>query len=92
MIDVKKDFVRLDHTILAKMLHQYYNEMNGIVLEWIIGYLSNKQQFVYINYISSEHKHIICDIAQEYKIKKKCLFNINKLFLNNHKFYVVYKL
>ena len=59
-IDIKIAFDTLNHEILVNKLYHY--GIIGIVLEWIVSYLSNRKQFVKINDISSEHKTIRCGI------------------------------
>ena len=72
-IDLKKAFDTLDHEILVNKLYHY--GIRGIVLEWIVSYLSKRKQFVQINDISSEHKTIRCGVPQGSVLGPK-LFNI----------------
>ena len=50
-IDLKKAFDTLNHEILVNKLYHY--GIRGIVLEWIVSYLSKRKQFVHINDITS---------------------------------------
>ena len=68
-IDLKKP---LTHYLVNKL---YHYGIRGIVLEWIVSYLSKRKQFVQINDISSEHKTIRCGIPQGSVLGPK-LFNI----------------
>ena len=61
-IDLTKALDTLSHEILVYKLYHY--GIRGIVLEWIVSYLSSKKQFVQINDISSEHKTIRCCTPQ----------------------------
>ena len=72
-IDLKKAFDTLNHEILVNKLYHY--GIRGIVLEWIVSYLSKRKQFVQINDISSEHKTIRCGVPQGSVLGPK-LFNI----------------
>ena len=72
-IDLKKAFNTLNHEILVNKLYHY--GIRGIVLEWIVSYLSKRKQFVQINDISSEHKTIRCGVPQGSVLGPK-LFNI----------------
>ena len=72
-IDLKKTFDTLNHEILVNKLCHY--GIRGIVLEWIVSYLSKRKQFVQINDISSEHKTIRSGIPQGSVLGPR-LFNI----------------
>ena len=72
-IDLIKGFDTLNHEILINK--PYHHGIRGIVLEWIVSYLSKIKQFVQINDISSEHKTIRCGISQG-SIPGPKLFNI----------------
>ena len=72
-IDLKKAFDTLNREILVNKLYHY--GIRGIVLEWIVSYISKRKQFVHINDISSEHKTIRCGVPQGSVLGPK-LFNI----------------
>lgn len=61
-IDLKKAFDTLDHGILISKLQTY--GIRGVVLNWIISYLENRQQ--YVEYIGHESKleTIQCGVPQ----------------------------
>ncbi len=61
-IDLKKAFDTLDHGILISKLQTY--GIRGVVLNWIISYLENRQQ--YVEYLGHESKleTIQCGVPQ----------------------------
>lgn len=61
-IDLKKAFDTLDHGILISKLQTY--GIRGVVLNWIISYLENRQQ--YVEYLGHESKLelIQCGVPQ----------------------------
>ena len=61
-IDLKKAIDTLNNEISVNKLYHY--GIRGIVLEWIVSYISNIKQFVQINDKSSEHIAIRCGIPQ----------------------------
>ena len=61
-IDFKKALDKLSHEILVNT--QYHYGIRGIVQEWMVSYLSSRNQFVQINEISFEHKTIRCCTPQ----------------------------
>ena len=46
LIDLKKAFDTIDHTILIAKLKHY--GIRGVTLSWIESYLSNRNQYIYI--------------------------------------------
>ena len=72
-IYLKKAFDTLNYEILVNKLFHY--GIRGIVLEWIVSYLSNRKQLLQINDISPEHKTIRCGIPQG-AVNGPKLFNI----------------
>ena len=61
-VDLSKAFDTLNHDILLQKL-EYYG-IRGIPLKWFKSYLSNRQQCVSINGVSSTLKHITCGVPQ----------------------------
>ena len=50
-MDLSKAFDTIDYDILFYKLHDY--GLRGVVLSWLKSYLQNRQQFVFINNMSS---------------------------------------
>ena len=61
-IDLSKAFDAIDHNILISKLEHY--GLRGTALRWFKSYLSNKQQYVEFNGISSESCEIKCGVPQ----------------------------
>ncbi|XP_077994315.1 uncharacterized protein LOC144448040 [Glandiceps talaboti] len=61
-IDLKKAFDTINHDILIHKLEHY--GIRGIPLHWFKNYLTNRQQYVTIDNVSSPYKHIQCGVPQ----------------------------
>ena len=61
-IDLAKAFDTVDHQILLQKLECY--GIRGVALNYFRNYLSNRQQFVTINGISSSRTYIKCGVPQ----------------------------
>ena len=61
-IDLSKAFDTINHSILLDKLHHY--GIRGIGLDWFRSYLQSKQQYVFLNGVSSSLKYIDCGVPQ----------------------------
>ena len=61
-LDFSKAFDTVDHSILLNKLHHY--RIRGSALDWFRSYLSNRQQFVTYNDVSSGTKVLKCGVPQ----------------------------
>ena len=61
-IDLKKAFDTIDHNILISKLYKY--GVRGIVLDWLISYLHNRQQYVQWGSYKSECLKLECGVPQ----------------------------
>ena len=61
-IDLSKAFDTVDHNILISKLEHY--GVRGTALRWLKSYLSNRQQYVEFNGVSSESLEIKCGVSQ----------------------------
>ena len=75
-MDLSKAFHTIDHNILLHKLNNYYG-IRGIALSWFRSYLSDRQQYVFINNKSSSM--LQCGVPQGY-ILRPLLFLI---YVNN---------
>ena len=61
-LDFSKAFDTVNHDILLYKLSHY--GVRGKALEWFRNYLSNRQQYVFVNNHSSELRNISCGVPQ----------------------------
>lgn len=61
-IDLKKAFDTIDHSILISKLNKY--GVRGIVLDGLISYLHNRQQYVQLEGYKSECLKLECGVSQ----------------------------
>ena len=61
-IDLKKAFDTVNHKILLKKMEHY--GVRGTTNIWFSNYLSEREQFVYIDGIKSDKRKIICGVPQ----------------------------
>ena len=61
-MDLSKAFDTLDHKILLDKLNYY--GIRGVAHDWFRNYLSDREQYVYINGSSSERLPITCGVPQ----------------------------
>ena len=62
IIDLRKAFDTIDHTLLLKKLENY--GMRGVVNKWLCSYLSNRKQYVEIDKASSNLLDVLCGVPQ----------------------------
>ena len=61
-IDLRKAFNTVNHDILLLKLEHY--DIRGSMLNWFKAYLTNRNQYVYINGESSKIKELSCGVPQ----------------------------
>ena len=61
-LDLKKAFDTIQHDILIEKLKHY--GIRSLCLNWITSYLSNRQQYTYVNGCSSSFQNVICGVPQ----------------------------
>ena len=61
-LDLTKAFDTVQHDILLKKLEHY--GIRGIVNKWFSSYLSNRKQYVYVNGVESDVKHVNIGVPQ----------------------------
>lgn len=61
-LDLSKAFDTIDHSILLDKLNHY--GFRGIANDWFKDYLSNRNQYVSYNGVSSTKSKIICGVPQ----------------------------
>src|ERR1700690_2401056 len=61
-IVLSKAFDTINHSILLDKLSYY--SIRGIALDWFRSYLHSRQQYVFLNGVSSALKHIDCGVPQ----------------------------
>ena len=62
MIDFRKAFDLVDHTLLLKKL-KYYN-ISEETISWFSSYLLGRRQKVFVNNVLSESENVICGVPQ----------------------------
>jgi hypothetical protein len=62
LLDLSKAFDTVNHKILLKKLQHY--GIRGLALDWIMSYLSGRQQLVEYNGTSSSNNEVICGVPQ----------------------------
>ena len=72
MVDFRKAFDLVDHTLLLKKLRHY--KISGETLLWFSSYLLNRKQKVVINNIESTTENIVCGVPQGTIV----IFNVHK--------------
>ena len=61
-VDIRKAFDTVNHTILLTKLEHY--GIRGKALQWFKSYLTNRQQFVEINGVSSNLRYVLSGVPQ----------------------------
>ena len=62
IIDFRKAFDTVDHTILLEKL--YFYGIRGIAYKWLSNYLSNRKQFVEYDHVKSSLLRVQCGVPQ----------------------------
>ena len=62
LIDFRKAFDTVEHSILPNKLHHY--GIRGTALQWFNSYLTNIYQYVNYNNTTSNMKQIVCGVPQ----------------------------
>ena len=62
LIDFRKAFDTVEHSILLNKLHHY--GIRGTALQWFNSYLTNRYQYVNYNNTTSNMKQIVCGVPQ----------------------------
>ena len=75
MVDFRKAFDLVDHTLLLKKLRHY--KISNETLFWFSSYLLKRKQKVVINNIESTTENIVCGVRQG-SILGPLLFLIHK--------------
>ena len=61
IIDLKKAFDTVNHSILLKKMKHY--GVKGIALNWFTLYLTNRKQYVSVNGYVSDYFEIFCGVS-----------------------------
>ena len=75
MVDFRKAFDLVDHTLLLKKLRHY--KISDETLLWFSSYLLNRKQKVVIDNIESTTENIVCGVPQG-TIGTVVIFNVHK--------------
>ena len=62
MIDFRKAFDLVDHTLLLKKLKYY--KISEETISWFSSYLLGRRQKVFVNNVLSESENVICGVPQ----------------------------
>ena len=62
LIDFRKAFDKVEHSILLNKLHHY--GIRGTALQWFNSYLTNRYQYVNYNNTTSHMKQSVCGVPQ----------------------------
>ena len=72
-LDFKKAFDSVNHRILMRKLYHY--GIRGVAYNWVLSFLSNRKQHVYLNKVTSENSQVTHSVPQG-SILAPLLFNI----------------
>ena len=61
-LDLSKAFDTVDHGILLKKLYHY--GIRGVELRWFKSYLTDRQQYVYLDNANSRLRNVTCGVPQ----------------------------